>query len=390
MERPRNAIGLVAASRHRGLWRHRPVTRGLTEEGRRGLKTQGGAGVPRTERGRYQFMGHTAVVAIAGGKLLMVRGFRPHGPIWLAACRAFLSWCPAVDVRGSWHDDSRIADDPAAVYYYIPVEERAAARFKSFVEGQPRFMCYRARPTGSGHDNCVSAAVGVLLAFATDAPDLLDEPAHHRIQAIHRLTSHVPGGTQQGHMMRNMLNRFQGAPPRPTAAAPAGSLKRALIIAFYTAMSWLVVPAAVLLPSRWLDSRLGLRFAAPAALLAVGAGLTLVSGALLVAAVVQFRRFAGELPISAFPSHRLARSGLYRVWRHPFYLFYALLYPGVGLLMGSGALLLVMFPALVAFELWYIAREERGLVRRFGDAYLEHRRRTPLVIPRLRRGRGRE
>jgi len=173
------------------------------------------------------------------------------------------------------------------------------------------------------------------------------------------------------------------------AAAPAGRMKRVLIIVFYTVMTWFVVPAAAILPSRWLDGRWGLRFAAPGALLVAGAGLTIVSGVLAGAALVQFCRFAGELPISAFPSQRLAQSGLYRVWRHPFYLFYALCFAGLGLMSGSGGLLLVLFPVLVVFELWYIAREERGLVRRFGVAYLEHRRRTPLLIPRLRSGHGR-
>jgi len=162
-------------------------------------------------------------------------------------------------------------------------------------------------------------------------------------------------------------------------------MKRFLIIVFYVVMCGLVVPAAVLLPSRWLDCRWGLHFAAPAALLVAGAGLTVASGALLVASLVQFHRFAGELPISAFPSARLARSGLYGVWRHPVYLFYALLFGGLGLMTGSGGLLAVMFPALVVFELWYIAREERGLVRRFGDTFVEHRRKTPLLIPKLRR-----
>jgi protein-S-isoprenylcysteine O-methyltransferase Ste14 len=316
----------------------------------------------------------------------MVRGFRPHGPSWLAGCRGILSWCLRVAVRGSWHDDRGMTHDPTAVCYYIPVEERAATRFKSFAEGRQQPTSYRVRPTGSGDDNCVSAAARLLLAFAEDAPDLVDGPARGRIEDIARFTLHMPGGARQGHMMRNVLNNFRG--DHSPSATAAGRVKRFLTIAFYTVMTWFVVPAAVVLPSLWLDGHWGLRFAAPAAFRVAGAGLTIVSGLLAVASLVQFRRLAGELPISAFPSKRLAQSGLYRMWRHPFYLFYGLAFAGLGLMTGSGGLLLVMFPALVVFELWYIAREERGLLRRFGDAYVEHRRRTPLLIPRLRSCRG--
>jgi len=212
MERPQNAIGLVAVSRHRGLWRHRSPSGGLTEEGRRSLERQGASEVTRIERGWFQFMGHTAVLAIAGGELLMVRGFRPHGSFWLEACRALVSWCLGVDVRGSWHDDRSMTHDPAALYYYIPVDEKVAIRFKSFVQARRQSMAYRARPSGSGNDNCVSAAVGLLLAFAMDDPDLVGQPARSRIEDIHRLTWHVRGGTRQGHMIRNILNDFQGSP----------------------------------------------------------------------------------------------------------------------------------------------------------------------------------
>jgi 1-acyl-sn-glycerol-3-phosphate acyltransferase len=97
----------------------------------------------------------------------------------------------------------------------------------------------------------------------------------------------------------------------------------------------------------------------------------------------QFIRFGSELPISAFHTKRLIRSGLYSIWRHPIYLFYTLLFIGVGIVLQSGAMLCIVLPLFILVELSYVVKEESLLVSRYGEEYKAYRKNTSLLIPDL-------
>jgi 1-acyl-sn-glycerol-3-phosphate acyltransferase len=103
----------------------------------------------------------------------------------------------------------------------------------------------------------------------------------------------------------------------------------------------------------------------------------------LIQSVLQFRRFSGEWPVSALSRGRLIQNGLYAAWRHPIYLFSALLLIGMGLVFHSSGTLVIVAPAFFAAEALYIYGEERVLVRRFGVKYENYRRKTGLLIPRF-------
>lgn len=74
--------------------------------------------------------------------------------------------------------------------------------------------------------------------------------------------------------------------------------------------------------------------------------------------------------------------GMYKRLRHPQYL---------GILLATAGLLLqwptlpaiVMWPILVILYYRLAKREEREMVVKFGEAYIEYRRRTPMFIPRV-------
>lgn len=79
----------------------------------------------------------------------------------------------------------------------------------------------------------------------------------------------------------------------------------------------------------------------------------------------------------------LVRSGPYRWVRHPLYSSSLLTIPGCGLLSAN---LLVFFGGVATFGviLWRTRREEQELIARFGDQYIEYRRRTGRILPRFR------
>jgi len=80
--------------------------------------------------------------------------------------------------------------------------------------------------------------------------------------------------------------------------------------------------------------------------------------------------------------HRLVTWGPYRYVRHPSYLGYFLMFVGLFFLWPSP---LTLFPLMaIPGYLRVTIEEERLLMRRFGDQFLEYQRRTGRFIPRSR------
>ncbi len=178
-----------------------------------------------------------------------------------------------------------------------------------------------------------------------------------------------------------MTRLMSGA--RSMSTSKRHSPPRWLVIGLYVLAFWVVLPAGLFGTSRLLDRRLDLRMELGAGWSILGAVLALGSGLLLGASIFQYRRSAGELPVSAYPPPRLIETGLYAWWRHPIYLSYTLLLAGVGLCLRSPGLLAIVLPAFVLAQLGYVAWEERGLSARLGPVARGYRERTGLFLPRL-------
>jgi len=71
--------------------------------------------------------------------------------------------------------------------------------------------------------------------------------------------------------------------------------------------------------------------------------------------------------------------------RNPIYLAALLVVLGEAWLFLSLPLVIYAASMAIGFHLFVIGYEERTLRRRFGDAYLEYRRRVPRWLPRLSR-----
>jgi protein-S-isoprenylcysteine O-methyltransferase Ste14 len=120
------------------------------------------------------------------------------------------------------------------------------------------------------------------------------------------------------------------------------------------------------------------------ALLVFAAVLALASSAFAVVAVRELGK-QWSLTARLLSSHELVTSGPFARVRHPIYSALLGLLVATGLCLGTalatGAGTLVY---LIGTH-WRAAREEKLLLSRFGDPYLEYARRVPRLIPGRRR-----
>lgn len=103
----------------------------------------------------------------------------------------------------------------------------------------------------------------------------------------------------------------------------------------------------------------------------------LAAGVLLAAWAVFTMRRAGTPLNPAQPSTALVTDGPFRLSRNPGYLSLTLAYLGLSFLLGRGWPLALLPGVLAVVQRGVVAREERYLERRFGDAYRRYRQRVP-------------
>jgi protein-S-isoprenylcysteine O-methyltransferase Ste14 len=127
-----------------------------------------------------------------------------------------------------------------------------------------------------------------------------------------------------------------------------------------------------------LPERVRLPLAIPT--MAVGLGLTAWSA-------FHFLRAKGT-PVPFNPPPRLVTSGPYSLSRNPMLTGVFLFLFGLGFAVSSVSLVLFFVPLFILVNVWELKEiEEPELVKRLGDEYAEYRKRTPMFIPRLCRGR---
>jgi len=164
------------------------------------------------------------------------------------------------------------------------------------------------------------------------------------------------------------------------------------LLLFLTAFSIFIVilPILLVLAGMFLDGILGLtglmdQYYAQRLILAVA--FFIVGGYLAVASNIYLWRVGrgyawGDISPSE-ETENLVTSGPYKYCRNPMLLGYFLLLSAAGLLVGSlSSALLIPLTVLILEALWIKMVEEPKLEERFGDAYIEYKRRVPFLIPR--------
>jgi protein-S-isoprenylcysteine O-methyltransferase Ste14 len=150
----------------------------------------------------------------------------------------------------------------------------------------------------------------------------------------------------------------------------------------------LVFPCFIVLGASYIDGLLGLpRFTQ--GLLNGMVGLLLISpGLVLVEWTVKLQlSMGGGTPIPIVATRRLITKGPYSYSRNPMATGTTLVYVGIAVWVGSlsAAGLALVYPAFISAYTKLF--EEKELEGRFGSEYVEYKKRTPFVIPRLpRRG----
>jgi protein-S-isoprenylcysteine O-methyltransferase Ste14 len=101
--------------------------------------------------------------------------------------------------------------------------------------------------------------------------------------------------------------------------------------------------------------------------------------------VLTFLRAKGT-PVPLNPPPKLVTTGPYAYVRNPMLTgVFALLF-GIGALLGSASLLVIITPLFIFINVWELkAIEEPELVKRLGQDYIEYRKKTPMFFPRLRK-----
>lgn len=145
---------------------------------------------------------------------------------------------------------------------------------------------------------------------------------------------------------------------------------------------WLISPEPLLLPGTawWLAAQAAERTVPVAA----ASGAALLAAAGLALSLWSFL----SMPTMAVGHYQLAdqplvERGPYRFVRHPIYAGALLLWSALTVGTASVAVLLVVLLYVIPAYLCYIHGEERMVLRRYGDAYREYRRRVGMLVPRL-------
>ena len=175
----------------------------------------------------------------------------------------------------------------------------------------------------------------------------------------------------------NLLHRAAtGTKKTRTFLTPVG-------VTIFGAFTALFVLAAILV-----DRLLGLpgllpegaRLPVSIPVMAVGVAVTAWSG-------FHFLRVKGT-PVPFNPPPEVVTSGPYRYARNPMLTGVFLFLFGLGFAFDSFSLVLFFTPLFILINVWELKEiEEPELVKRFGDEYIEYRRRTPMFIPGLARDR---
>ncbi len=166
--------------------------------------------------------------------------------------------------------------------------------------------------------------------------------------------------------VRISLRALSGAPAPAGATDVAGvvALPPVIFLGFLAAAA--VLEALIPVPSA---------AAYPTARYMVAAVLFVIAGVVVVSAAGRFRAAGTNIP-PTLPTTALVIDGVYALTRNPMYLASTLVYAGIAVAAGSLWAVALMIPLLWVINVGVIAREERYLERKFGDAYRAYKGRV--------------
>lgn len=133
-----------------------------------------------------------------------------------------------------------------------------------------------------------------------------------------------------------------------------------------------------------IDRLIGITGIFPRSMSLILAALFFLAASILIGwSVLTFLRAKGT-PVPLNPPPRVVTTGPYAYVRNPMLTgVFALLF-GIGALLGSFSLLVILTPLFILANVWELkAIEEPELIKRLGQDYVEYRKNTPMFFPRF-------
>jgi len=163
-----------------------------------------------------------------------------------------------------------------------------------------------------------------------------------------------------------------------------GRKRRRILVTPVVALLYIGLTVLFVLASLWIDERLHYtHFDSSWWSLGLSVLLLVLGFIIMYWPVLQFFRARGT-PVPLNPPQRLIITGLYAYVRNPMLLGLFLLLLGLGILFGSLSLIFIFTPVFIVLNVLYVkAIEEKEMEKKFGEEYLEYKKRVSMFIPRL-------
>ncbi len=165
------------------------------------------------------------------------------------------------------------------------------------------------------------------------------------------------------------------------------STRQLLVALFFAGTAFLLaIPYLIIRSSAWLDEALGLpRFTLGSINPIVGILFSLAGGLLAFWSVYAEARIGSGTPLPMMPTQRLVVVPPFTYCRNPMVLGTLVAYLGIGVWLGSLSAIGIVIVLAVLLLTYVKALEEKELESRFGADYVEYKRRTPFLLPRVTR-----
>jgi protein-S-isoprenylcysteine O-methyltransferase Ste14 len=152
------------------------------------------------------------------------------------------------------------------------------------------------------------------------------------------------------------------------------------------AVFWYGAVIVMVVISPWLDRLWGLKLSIPVLVrLPIGIVLLVIGAPMVIWTIIRFIRTKGT-PIPFNPPPSMVADGLYGIVRNPMHLGWTIVLIGVAVLLQSFVLLVIFIPLFVLVHIVYIKLiEEKELEKKFGQTYLDYKKRVPMWLPKLPR-----
>ena len=165
-----------------------------------------------------------------------------------------------------------------------------------------------------------------------------------------------------------------------------GDKRRRILATPVLGLFYLGLTALLVFASFWLDKWLTfLHFDSTWWSLGLSIPLLTLGFVIMEWPVAAFLRTRGT-PVPLNPPPKLITTGLYAYIRNPMLTGLFLLMLGLGVLFGSLSLIFIFTPLFILINILYLkAVEEKEMEKKFGDEYLEYKKKVPMFIPRLKK-----